>query len=196
MKKLLSTLLAATVLTVAGYSQETNFTTIPNFLADTWNFMVGEAQTNLTVTAVGTYTPSLKKWGGGLVLTRNLPLGAGMATGVGIGIDYYDRNFYALNGQVSLSATIRPFGTWGATNSFWREIELVPHTFIAVGTPFGGSANDTGNLETIEAGGMALHLATVLGGKLSLEGVYGTRQGLAEASGTFYGGGLNLHWKF
>lgn len=199
MKRLLSILLAATAIAFAGYSQQdTNvqsYTTIPNFLGDSWNFLVGEGLTNLTITGVGTYTPALKKWGGGVVLTRNIPIGEGVATGIGLGVDYYDRNFYALNGQVSLQARIRPFATWGSSESnFWRQVEFTPHTFIALGTPFGGGGQETGNIETIEAGGAALKLLTFKGGRLSLEGLYGTRQGLGEASGTFYGGGLNLRF--
>lgn len=198
MKKLLSTLLAATALTIAGYSQPTNYTTVPEFLGNSYNFLIGEGMTNLTVTTYGTYTPSIKEWGAGLMLTRNIPIGGGLAAGVGMGVDYYARNFYAISGDVSLQARIRPLVGWsgGNTNSFWSKIELTPFTFVGVGTPFGGGAENTSNIETIEAAGAALYLAKVAGGRLSVSGIYGTRQGLGDASGNFYGGGLNLHWDF
>lgn len=196
MKKLILTI-ALAVSCLTGYSQapeaSTNSTTVPEFLGTAWNFAIGQGITNLGVTTYGTYTPALEKWGGGLVITRNIPIGDALATGIGIGLDYYDHQFYALSGQVSLQANLRPFANWG---TFGEKIVITPFTYIGLGTPFGDNANNTGNLETIAAGGMALHVAKVLGGSLSINGIYGTREGLGDASGSFYGGGLTLFWKF
>lgn len=196
MKKFLA-FLSAICLGVSAMAQgqiETNTTTtVPQFLGDTYQFLVGQGITNLTVTTYGTYTPAIQKWGGGLVLTRNIPLGGGLFTGVGMGIDYYDKHFYAINGQVSLQARLKPFSSWG---TFGDKIILTPFTYIGVGTPFGQQADQANNLEAIAAGGAALHLAKVLGGDFSVSGIYGTRSGLGDASGTFYGAGLNLGWKF
>src|ERR1022692_4814946 len=124
-------------------------TDMPTFLGDVWNVAMGQGMTNLSVTTYGTYTPSVKQWGGGLVLTRNLPLGRGVSTGVGIGMDYYASNFYALNGQVGLQADIRPLSSFGG---FATNIVVTPFSFIGLGTPFGsGSGTASGNLETLAA---------------------------------------------
>lgn len=192
MKKFLA-LLAAGLFGFAVNAQDTNTTTVPQFLGNTYQFLIGEGITNLTVTTYGTYTPSIKSWGGGLVLTRNLPLGEGVFTGVGMGIDYYHQDFYALNGQVSLEARLKPFSNWG---SFGDKIVMTPFTFVGIGTPFGEESNQAKNMEAVAAAGVALHLAKVLKGDLSVSGIYGTRTGLGDASGSFYGAGLNLGWKF
>jgi hypothetical protein len=175
-------------------NQPSASTDVPTFLGTVYDTVIGQGLTNLAVTGYGTYTPALKKWGGGMVLTRNIPLGHGIGTGIGVGLDYYDRQFYAVNAQVGLQATLTPFSNWG---EFGKQIYVTPLTYIGLGTPFGeGSGSAKGDLETIAAVGANLHLAKVLGGSLGIIGVYGTRTGLGAASGTFYGAALDLIWKF
>ena len=170
----------------------TGTTTLPAFLGLAWETMVGQGLTNLSETTYMTYTPSIRRWGLGEVITRNIPIGGGVNTGLGIGVDYYDSQLYALNGQVSLSADLTPISSWG---TWGKTVVITPFTFVGLGTPFGGS-QASGNLETVIAAGAALHLAHVFGADFSLVGVYGHRTGLEKASGAFYGGGPTLTWKF
>jgi hypothetical protein len=109
-----------------------------------------------------------------------------------MGVDWYDANFYAVSGQVALQADLTPFSSWG---SWGKKIVVTPVGFVGIGTPF-GSTSVNGNLETIAAAGANVHLAKVFGGNLGVGGVYGTRSGLDAASGVFYGGFLNLTWRF
>ena len=197
MKKLLLALSLVGLLALPAAAQTNTApksTTVPIFLGQVYDTMIGQGMTNLDVALVETYTPSLKKWGSGLVVARNLPIGGGVSTGIGLGVDYYDKNFYALSGQISLKADLTPFSNWG---SFGTNIIISPLTYVGIGTPFGGGTRDTGGgLETVLAAGGCLHLAHVLGGDLGLLALYGDRQGLGKASGQFYGGGLNMLWKF
>lgn len=163
------------------------------FLGDVWDILVGPGGTNLSGTVYGTYTPSIKKWGEGVILMRNIPLGQGIGTGIGIGVDRYADSIYAVAGELTLNYAIRPlagFGGW-ATN-----IVTTPFGYFGVGTPFGGSASTGGSLETISAAGLSLHLAKVLGMSLEAQGMYGTRTGLGDLSGPFWGGGLTLIRRF
>ena len=199
MKKLLALVTLVAALPVSAQTNGvmvTNLTTIsvPTFFSEAWNTMLGQGLTNLSVTTYGTYTPSIKTWGAGLVLTRNIPLGGGINTGIGIGVDWYDQQWYAVNAQVGLSADMAPLSAFGG---FTTNLIVSPFTFIGIGTPFGNQTQGTaGNLETIVAGGAILHVAQVLGGEFGIGGAYGTRSGLGAASGVFYGGLLDLTWKF
>lgn len=201
MKKLLITLsvVCACAYTSLGQVQTNTVTptpigttTIPILLGSTWDTLVGQGMTNLTVATVATYTPSLKEWGGGLVIARNLPLGGGISTGIGLGVDYYAKNFYAVSGQLSLEAATRPFASWGG---MWTNIVFTPYTFVGLGTPIGGSES-SGNLETIIAAGGSIHLMKLLGGGLNVTALVGDREGIGSASGEFYGGGLAQVWRF
>lgn len=168
-------------------------TTVPEFFTQAWDTMMGQGLTNLSVTTYGTYTPSVKEWGGGVVVSRNIPLGHGIGTGIGVGLDYYERNFYAVNGQVSLEADLTPFSGFGSWGS---NIVVTPFTFVGLGTPFGSASTANGNLEALAATGAALHVAKIIGADFSVLGIYGSRTGIDAASGVFYGGGLDLTWKF
>lgn len=186
MKKTLFALLAAGALALSGYSQSTNTTTVPQFLTDTWAVLFGQGLTNLSATIYGTYTPALKEWGEGFVLMRNIPLGRGVATGVGIGLDHYADEWYAVSAQVTLNASLRPFEGFG-----WTNLVVTPFTFVGLGTPFGSQTEGTsGNLETIASIGAAVKLAKLGPGYLEAVGTWGTRTGIGAATGTFYGGGL------
>lgn len=193
MKRIITSLLAAFAIAFAGYSQTTNgpvndqVTTPPQFLTDVWNVLFGQGLTNLTTAAYGTYTPSIKTWGAGFQVMRNIPMGHGVGTGLGIGVDYYDKNLYAVAADVGLNATMKPFG-----GNFY----MTPFTFIGLGTAFGGSSNADGNLETIAAIGVAFRVVHVLSADFDILGIYGTREGLGDASGVFYGTGASLTWKF
>lgn len=203
MKKLLATLalLACLTLPVAAQTNppvtmQTNMTTItiPQFFTEAWDTMLASGLTNLSVTTYGTYTPSIKTWGAGVVVTRNIPIGGGVNTGIGLGIDYYDTQWYAVNAQVGLNADMAPLSAFGG---FATNLIVTPFTFIGIGTPFGSqTAGTAGNLETIVAGGAILHVAQVLGGQFGIGGAYGTRSGLGQGSGVFYGALLDLCWKF
>lgn len=189
MKKLIALLTLIAALPVAAQTNgvmATNLTTVtvPEFITTIWNTTLGEGMTNLTVATSGTYTPSLHAWGWEFALIRNIPLGGGFGAGIGAGIDYYQRNFYALNLQLSLQADMRPisgFGGW-ATN-----VVVTPISLVGVGTPFGGQTGDANNVETFIAGGAVVHLLALGPGELGVGGMYGTRTGLGAASGTFYG---------
>ena len=94
----------------------TNLTTVtvPEFITQIWNTTFGAGLTNLSVTTYGTYTPSIKSYGAGVVVTRNIPLGnSGFGTGIGLGLDYYKDGLYALNAQVSLQADMKPLSALG-----------------------------------------------------------------------------------
>jgi len=199
MKLAIIALLSATLVATAQMpralepSGEMKTTTAPGFLTDVWGVIAGEGMTNLSASVYGTYTPALKEWGGGFALDRNIPLGGGVSTSVGIGLDYYDDQFYSVAGQLSLQAAIRPlagFGGW-ATN-----IVVTPFGRVGLGTPFGDGSINSGSLETIEAVGANIHLVKLFGGHLGAFGMYGTRTGLGDASGTFYGGGINWCKRF
>lgn len=203
MKKLLVTLLVvgACAFTSLGQtntvtSDGTNvvdgtFQTVPNLLGSLFDTVVNPGLTNLSVAMVGTYTPKLEEWGASVVVMRNIPLGGGISTGVGLGVDYYAQNFYAVNGQLALQATTRPFAQLGG---FFTNVIFTPFTFGGIGTPIGSEAS--GSLETILAVGGTIHVMKLLGGSLDVMGMYGTREGIGEASGAFYGGGLVNTWKF
>lgn len=192
MKRLLLSLIMAVSICVTGYAQTNTTTTVPQFLADTYQFLVGEGLTNLSVTAYGTYTPSLKEWGEGLVLMRLAPLGSGIYTGIGIGLDHYMKQWYAVSAQVTLGASLRPLEAVGVTNFI-----MTPFSFVGIGTPFGEDANGTsGNLETIASVGAAFRIAKLGPGYLELLGTWGTRTGVGNATGTFYGGGVNYTIRF
>lgn len=186
MKSFILSLLMAVSICVTGYSQ-TNTTTVPQFMTDVWQTLVGEGLTNLSATIYGTYTPSIKEWGEGMVLMRNIPLGKGVSTGIGIGLDHYADQWFAVSAQVSINAAMKPFEGFG-----WTNLVVSPFSFIGLGTPFGDKAEDTtGNLETIAAIGTAVRIVKVGPGYFEAVGVWGTRTGLGAATGTFYGGGLN-----
>lgn len=192
MKRLLLSAILVIGLCSVGYSQTNNTTTVPIFLGDVYETLIGQGLTNLSATVYGTYTPSLKKWGEGFVLMRNIPIGSGIATGIGIGLDHYDHEWYGVNAQVTLSASLRPFEGFGATN-----VVVTPFSFIGLGTPFGEESRGTaGNLETIASVGASVRLFKLAGGYMELLGTYGTRTGLGDASGTFYGGGLTWFRSF
>lgn len=202
MKKLFVTISVACACAFASFSQtntaptlptDNGYTSVPGLLTTTWDTLVGQGMTNLAVAAVATYTPSLKEWGGGVVIMRNLPLGGGISTGIGLGLDYYARNFYAVSGQLSLQADVKPFAAWGG---FFTNVVMTPFTFVGLGTPMGGDATTPGRLETIVSAGATFHIMKLWGGDLGVTGMYGTREGLGEASGAFYGGGLVQVWKF
>lgn len=177
---------------VTSPAQTNTTTTIPIFLGDVWNTLVGQGLTNLSATIYGTYTPSLKQWGEGFVLMRNIPIGGGVGTGIGVGLDHYDNEFYAVSAQVTLNVSLRPFEAFGATN-----VVVTPFSFIGLGTPFGENDHGTsGNLETIASVGAAVRLFKLAGGYMELMGTYGTRTGLGPATGTFYGGGLTWFRSF
>ena len=173
----------------------TGTTTVPNLLGSVWDTIVGQGLTNLNTTIYGTYTPKIKEWGEGIVITRNIPFGqSGIGAGLGVGVDHYANEWYGLTAQVGLNAATRPLANWGGN---WTNVVMTPFTFIGLGTPFGGQTDGTaGNLETIAAIGYGIHLTHFLGLDLDLIGVYGTRSGLGAAGGLFYGGGLNLTKKF
>jgi hypothetical protein len=179
----------------AAQAQSTNVTSVPNLLGTMWDTMVGQGLTNLNTTVYGTYTPKIKEWGEGIVITRNIPFGeSGIGTGIGVGVDHYSDEWYGITAQVGLQAATRPLAGWGGK---WTNVVMTPFTYIALGTPFGNQTGGTaGNLETIAGVGDGIHLAHVLGMDLDLVGVYGTRSGLGAAGGVFYGGGLNLTKKF
>lgn len=208
MKALLS-LLAAGAITFAGYSQ-TNIPPVPptgtmdtnivgtigagEFLGTVWDTLVGQGLTNLSVTAYGTYTPSLKDWGYGVVLFRNLNLGGGFGAGVGVGVDQYQSQWYGLTAQATLKADTAPFSGWG---TWGKNIIVTPFAGLALGTPFGSNTGGTaGNLETIAFTGAGVRLFKALGGEVALDGIYGTRTGLGGASGIFYGGGVTWLFRF
>lgn len=191
MKKVLLSLMAVGLFALSGYSQ-TNTTTVPLFFGEVWNTLIGQGLTNFSATVYGTYTPSLKKWGEGMVIMRNIPIGGGVATGIGVGLDNYDREWYAVSAQVTLSASLRPFDNLGASN-----VVVTPFSYIGLGTPFGDDSHGTsGNLETIASIGAAIRLFKLAGGHLELIGTYGTRTGIGPATGTFYGGGLTWFKSF
>lgn len=192
MKRLLLSALLAIGLCSVGYSQTNNTTTVPIFLEDVWNTMIGQGLTNISATIYGTFTPSIKEWGEGLIIMRNIPIGGGIATGVGIGLDHYSDDFYAVSAQVTLSASLRPLQGFGATN-----VVVTPFTFVGLGTPFGNNTDGTsGNLETIASVGAAVRMFKLAGGYMELMGTYGTRTGIGPATGTFYGGGLTWFRSF
>lgn len=166
---------------------------VPTFFTDVWGTLMGQGLTNLSVTVYGTYTPSISAWGSGVVVTRNLPLGeTGLGTGIGVGLDWYDSDLYAVNGQVSLNANMLPFKTWG---KWGANVVMTPFTYIGLGTPISGTKHN-GDLETIVAVGSMFRVAKLLGAYAEVGGVYGTRTGLGNASGTFYGPLFDLTWKF
>lgn len=189
MKRLLPLLLLAAGLT-AGYSQVTNgTTTVPEFMGSVWNTLIGQGLTNLDVAIAGTYTPSTKYWGEEVVLTRNIPIGNGVAAGISVGYDHFGRTSYALEGGVMISAALRPFATFGgwATN-----VVTTPFGFTYLGTPFAGQASA---LETVAGLGYSVHLFRWAGADWGILGLYGTRQGI-QGGGTFYGGGVSALWRF
>lgn len=167
--------------------------TVPQFFSEVWETVIGAGLTNLSVTTFGTYTPKNHKWGVGEMVTRNIPIGGGFGTGVGVGVDYYGGNLYAVNANVGLNAEMRPFSTFGG---FASNIVMVPFTFIGLGTPISGASNSNGDIETIAAAGAMFRIAKILGGNFELGGVYGTRSGIGDASGVFYGGLVDLTWRF
>ena len=199
-KLTVSILLAVSLLALPAFSQtntppamSTNdVTTVPQFFSDIWNLTFAPGLTNLSVAVLGTYTPSVKEWGGEVAVIRNIPIGGAVGAGLGMGLDYYGGDLYGLNIQTSVKATMTPlssFGTWG------KSILVTPFGAVALGTPFSGS-NDNGDLETIAMTGAAVRLAKVFGADFELLGVYGTRAGVGDISGVFYGGGLDLTWRF
>lgn len=202
MKKLIAALTVSFAL-IFGAQAQTNTPPATNivgtvgvgeFLGTAWNTMIGQGLTNLSATIYGDYTPSLKKWGYGLVVMRNLNIGGGFGVGLGAGIDEYDSQFYGLTAQATLNAATTPFAGWG---TWGKSIVVTPFGGLALGTPFGSSTSGTsGNLETIEFVGANVHLFKALGAEWGVTGIYGTRTGLGTASGTFYGGGLSAIWKF
>lgn len=209
MKQTLLSLLAVGVLTLTGYSQ-TNLPPVPptgtldtnivgtigvsEFLSQSWNTMVGQGLTNLSVTLYVTDTVKLNKWGYGVVLLRNLNLGGGFGAGIGVGVDQYDNQWFGLNAQASVKADTTPLAGWG---TWGKKVVVTPFGGIALGTPFGSSSSGTsGNLETIAFTGASIHLFKALGGEFAVDGIYGTRTGLAGATGTFYGGGLTWIYSF
>ena len=174
----------------------TNTISLRQFAGDIYNFTLGDGLTNLHVAFIETYTPSLKKWGSAVVVGRNLAIGdTGLSAGLSVGVDAYDKNFYALNGQISLQADITPLSTLG---SWGTNIVLSPVAYMGSGTPFGGQSSGASAVEFVTAGGFGLHIVTIPGIKadFKLVGLYGNRQGLGAASGVFWGGGGDFSWKF
>ncbi len=167
-------------------------TTVPEFFSDLWNLTFAPGLTNLSIAVLGTYTPSVKEWGGEVAVIRDIPLGGGIGAGIGMGLDYYGGDLYGLNVQTSIKATITPFSTFG---NWGKSVLITPFGAVALGTPFSGS-NANGDLETIAMTGAAIHLAKVFGGDFGVLGVYGTRAGIGDIGGVFYGGGLDLTWRF
>lgn len=207
MRKLLLSAFVTLALTFGAQAQ-TNFPPVPptgtldtnivgtigagEFLGTVWDTLVGQGLTNLSATVYGTYTPSLKDWGYGVVLFRNLNLGGGFGAGIGVGVDQYQSQWYGLTAQATVKADTAPFSGWG---TWGKNVIITPFAGLALGTPFGSSTSGTaGNLETIAFTGASVHLFKALGGAVALDGIYGTRTGLGGASGIFYGGGLS--WVF
>ena len=202
MKKLIATSLLGLALAFGAQAQtntppDTNIVGtigVGEFLGTAWNTMVGQGLTNLSFTAYGTYTPSLKEWGYGMVAFRNLNLGGGFGAGLGVGVDQYRSQWYGLTAQGTVNAKTTPLAGWG---TWGKNVVVTPFAGLALGTPFGSSTSGTsGNLETIAFAGAGVHLAKLLGGDISLDGIYGTRTGIGGASGTFYGGGLTWLFRF
>ncbi len=194
-KKIGLALIALIGLCVSMQAQTTptNTMSVPKLLGNIWDTVVGGGLTNLTVAGYGTYTSSLHKWGGGMVLTRNLPIGGGVSTGLGGGFDEYDSNWYGVTAQVGLNASTRPLAGWGG---FATNIIMTPFTYIGLGTPFGSSSTTSGQLETIAAVGDMVYLGKFLSAEWNIGGSYGTRTGLGAASGTFYGALFSATWRF
>ena len=187
-------ILALALACISCYSQTNNeTTTVPIFLSEAYDTIIGQGLTNLTVAGYGTYTPSVHKWGYGGTLIRNLPIGGGVSTGIGVGLDEYNESLYGVTAQVSLKASVRPFSGWGG---WWTNVVTTPLTYIGLGTPFGSFSTTSGDLETIAAVGDALWLGRVFGADINLVGLYGTRSGLGAAGGIFYGGGVAWTWRF
>ena len=193
MKKLIAVSIVTLALAFGAQAQTTNTITVPQFFDSVWNTLIGDGLTNLSVTTFGTYTPKNKQWGVGEMVTRNIPIGGGFGTGIGVGVDYYGGNLYAVNANVGLNAAMRPLSTFGG---FFSNIVVVPFTFIGLGTPISGASTDNGNIETIAAAGAMVRIAKIIGADFELGGVYGTRSGIGDASGIFYGGLLDLTWRF
>ena len=199
MKKLIATLTVSLALIFSAQAQTntppaTNTSiTVPQFFGTVWETVIGEGLTNLSVTTFGTYTPKNKQWGFGEMITRNIPIGGGFGTGIGVGVDYYGGDLYAVNANVGLNAEMRPLSTFGG---FASNIVMVPFTFIGLGTPISGVGGGNGDVETIAAAGAMVRIAKILGAQFEIGGVYGTRSGIGDASGVFYGGLLDLTWRF
>lgn len=193
--------LAITLLGVVGYSQvtDTNSTTVTGFGQQVADLILGPGLTNLEFAGGVTRNVNNNNWGEFGVLTRNIPLGGGIATGIGVGIDHYNKEFYALSGQLSLKADIRPLASLGTNNSFYSFLSkqvLTPFGYVGIGTPFGSSSQSTSSPETVEATGLSYSVANLSWAQFKLFGMYGTRQGIGDASGPFYGGGLAAVFKF
>ena len=161
-------------------------TDAPTFLHNVWDVIAGPGLTNLAISLKATYTPSLKSWGGDFFVDRNIPLGSGVYTGIGIGLSYFNRQFYAVEGGPTLGAAFRPFASWGGWGT---NIVITPYGRVFLGTPFGSDAANAGSLMTVEEAGMMVHVAKFLGGDIEAFGCYGNRQGVDAASGSYYAGG-------
>lgn len=190
--------LAVTLLCVTGYSQ-TNTQTISGLGQQVADTLFGPGMTNLEFAGGATKNVNNNKWGEFAVLTRNIPIGGGMAVGIGAGVDHYDNKFYSLSGQLSLKSDITPFASLGTNNSFYSFLSkqvVTPFGFVGIGTPFGGNAQSTSSPETVEAAGLSYSVVSAKWIQLKVLGMYGTRQGIGDASGAFYGGGLAAIFKF
>jgi hypothetical protein len=202
MKKVLIGITLITM-TLTGLSQsDTNGTTsVQQFVNNVWNFAVGQGETNLSIWVGGNYSMSAKKWGADLMLFRNVPIGKGIGIAPGLGVEYFNNDAYAMNGSATLNASVSPFTSFTGTSTnavakFLNDITAHPYGRVAIGTPISGLSTPTTNPETIQAGGVMVDIYHVLGGEFSLSGEYGTRQGVGQFSGPFFGGFANLHWSF
>jgi hypothetical protein len=185
------------VFTVPVQPQPKTVATVDSLGSQISDVLFGPGMTNLSLTGGGTYSTGTRQWGEFALLTRNVPLGGGVGVGISAGIDHYNHAFYAVSGQVSLSATLMPFASLFTNTTgvlgYVHNLRVTPLGFLGVGTPFGGGSQSTSSPETIQGTGATVDLVNLgQGFHLSALGLYGTRQGIGTASGTFYGAGLTL----
>lgn len=190
---------------IATQAQETAPTTVPQFLTDSWNTMIGSGLTNLAFTAGATYTPAAKEWGEFITLHRNLNIGAGAFVAPGVGVEHYASQWFGLQLQTSLGVNLTPLQGW--TNVLGQKIGntvFTPITSVGAEIPLGAGTDGAGGLGAFVFAGGSIEVLKGSGLRPGLElgGGVGTRTGLTSSipgkdfNGKFYSGFASLLWKF
>lgn len=202
---LISSLMALFTISVFAQStgMETNLTTIPGFIENAYQTLIGQGLTNLSVSEGVSYTPGANEWGEFTTIHRNLAIGGGAFVAPGIGLEYYAHNWYSLQLQTSLGVDLTPLSGWtNVLGSTIGNVVVTPITTVGTETPFGGGSVSSGMGAFAAAGGL-IHLLTIPGinSDFSIGGTIGTRTGLNSSdptknlNGKFYTGFVNLTWK-
>lgn len=176
MKTKISLLLAVTLLSITGYSQNL----LQNTLIQLANSGITQAS-NYAIEPYLTYAPKVPKGskvGGGVFVAYNI----NDYVGAGIGLDYLGQ-FSIVSANVQLKVATHPFRNITWFNGALTNVSAIPFAIAGLGKATGG--NTAGAIAVTDAG-MAFQVGHWAGGKFTLGGCYGRWDNAGIYSGPRY----------